>query len=337
MISLIAFTRGGCRLGACLAEALDGKLWTTDRLAPETGLPACGSLREWTKARFADSEALVFVSAAGIAVRAIAPFAADKFKDPAVVSVDEAGRFAVPLLSGHVGGANDLARRIAEITGGQAVISTATDVHGLFAVDQWAREQGLVLCERETAKAVSAALLEGSPVGLRSVWPVAGTMPAGLGAEKAELGICIGTTMAEQPFAQTLHLIPKAVTLGIGCRRGTPAEQLREALAEFLHLAALPPAAVRGLATIDLKRNETGLLEMASGYGWPIAFFSAEELAAESGEFPPSAFVEKTTGVDNVCQRAARRAGGQIIVPKTVCQSVTFAAAVGAVTLRWEH
>ena len=116
MISLIAFTRRGCLLGERLAEELAGRLWTTDRLAPETGLPACGKLRDWTEARFADSEALVFISAAGIAVRAIAPFVKDKFSDPAVVSVDEAGRFVVPLLSGHVGGANDLARRIAALT-----------------------------------------------------------------------------------------------------------------------------------------------------------------------------------------------------------------------------
>ena len=108
MIALIAFTRRGCLLGERLAAELGGRLWTTDRLAPDTGLPPCGSRRDWTEARFAASEALVFVSAAGIAVRAIAPFVKDKFSDPAVVSVDEAGRFVVPLLSGHIGGANAL-------------------------------------------------------------------------------------------------------------------------------------------------------------------------------------------------------------------------------------
>lgn len=336
MISLIAFTRRGCLLGERLAEELAGRLWTTDRLAPETGLPACGKLRDWTEARFADSEALVFISAAGIAVRAIAPFVKDKFSDPAVVSVDEAGRFAVPLLSGHVGGANDLARHVAAITGGQAAVSTATDVNGLFAVDQWAREQNLVLCSREAAKAVSAALLEEKPVAVRSAWPISGTMPQGLGAETAETGICIAPTMAERPFAQTLHLIPKAVTLGVGCRRGTEQAHLEAALEEFLGQSAIPAAAVFGLATIDLKQDEPGLLALAEAHGWPITFFTAGELAAETGDFPPSAFVEKTTGVSNVCQRAAQRAGGHIIIPKTICQSVTFAAAMGPVALTWE-
>ena len=148
MIALIAFTRGGCALGKNLARELGGTLWTSQRLSESMGLPSCGDLQSWTKERFLDSEALIFISASGIAVRAIAPFVKDKFFDPAVVAVDEAGRFAVPLLSGHVGGANDLARRVAALTGGQAAISTATDVNGLFAVDQWARAQNLVLWER---------------------------------------------------------------------------------------------------------------------------------------------------------------------------------------------
>src|SRR5699024_5485229 len=146
--------------GRRLAEKLPGTLYTTARLSEAERLPAA-DLAAWTAARFLDSEALVFISAAGIAVRAIAPFVKDKFTDPAVVSVDEAGHFAVPLLSGHVGGGNDLARRIAALTGGQAAISTATDVNGRFAVDLWSKAQNLHLVERAAAKAVSAALLEG--------------------------------------------------------------------------------------------------------------------------------------------------------------------------------
>ena len=336
MISLIAFTRRGCQLGARLAEKLGGRLWATDRLAEELGLPPSGSLRAWTGARFRDSEALVFISAAGIAVRAVAPFVKDKFSDPAVVSVDEAGRFAVALLSGHVGGANALACRVAACTGGQAVTSTATDINGLFAVDVWAKQQGLVICERAQAKAVSAALLEGQSVGLSSDYPIHGKLPAGLVGPDAQIGIRIGPTMADNPFPQTLHLVPKAVTLGIGCRRGTPQAKLEAALAEFLTRNSIPMDAVCGLASIDLKKDEPGLLALSAEHGWPIVFFSARELAQETGDFPPSAFVERTTGVDNVCQRAAQRAGGTIIIPKTVCQGATFAAALGQVELCWE-
>ena len=336
MIAVIAFTRAGCELGNKLAESLGGRLWTTERLAGELRHPAAGSLSDWTRQRFSDSRALIFVSASGIAVRAIAPFVKDKFSDPAVVSVDEAGRFAVPLLSGHVGGANDLARRIAAVTGGQAVVSTATDVRGKFAVDVWAKTQNLVITSRELSKAVSAALLENQTVGISSAYPIAGELPEGLTKGSGELGIAIAPTMKEQPFPGTLHLIPRAVTLGVGCRRGTPQESLEAALAEFLQKNAIPRAAVCGLATIDLKRDEPGLLALAEANGWPIRFYSAAELAQEQGEFPPSAFVEQTTGVDNVCQRAAQRAGGTILIPKTICRGVTFSAAIGPVELTWE-
>lgn len=335
MTALVAFTRTGCELGKRLAEALAGTLWTTARLSAELDIPSYDDLRAWTGERFRDSEDLVFISASGIAVRAVAPFVKDKFSDPAVVSVDELGRFAVPLLSGHVGGANALAQRIAEITGGQAAVSTATDVQGKFAVDVWAREQHLALTSRELAKAVSAALLENEPVGVFSEFPIAGNLPEGLIPGPAEIGICVSRTMEPKPFAKTLHLLPRAVTLGIGCRRGVSREHLEAQLAEFLAAHHLPEAAVIGLASIDLKRDEQGLLDLAQAHGWPIRFFSADELAGEPGDFPPSAFVQKTTGVDNVCQRAAQRAGGRIFIPKTAQDGVTFAAAMGNVTLTW--
>ncbi|MFR5860790.1 MAG: hypothetical protein ACLUES_03585 [Flavonifractor plautii] len=133
--AVIAFTRRGTALGRSLADALGGTLHVPARFAPEVGAEAYFSLEGWTAWAWARADALVFVGAAGIAVRAIAPHVRDKFSDPAVVSVDEAGRFAAPLLSGHVGGANELARRVAALTGGQAAVSTATDVNGLFAVD----------------------------------------------------------------------------------------------------------------------------------------------------------------------------------------------------------
>ena len=337
MIALIAFTRRGCELGKALAGKLGGTLYTTDRLAGACSLLPSGSLHAWTKARFADAEARVFIGAAGIAVRAVAPFVADKFSDPAVVSVDVAGGFAVPLLSGHVGGANQLARRIAAVTGGQAAISTATDVNACFAVDVWAKEQNLVICERAAAKAVSAAILEGRAVGIESAYPITGEMPCGLGAPGAQVGICIGPTAAQQPFETTLHLVPKAVTLGVGCRRGAGREQLEAALRDFLEVHALPLTSICTLASIELKQDEPGLLALAARHGWKTQFFSAEALASEPGDFPPSGFVARTTGVDNVCQRAAQRAGGTIIIPKTICQGVTFAAAMGHVKLHWEE
>ena len=321
--AVIAFTRRGAALGRTLADALGGRLYAPARFAAEVGAEPAEDLNAWTGARWRDCRALVFVGAAGIAVRAIAPYVKDKFSDPAVVSVDEAGRFAVPLLSGHVGGANELALQVAALTGGQAAVSTATDVNGVFAVDVWAKEQGLAVTDRAMAKAVSAALLEGEAVGFRSDDGI--PCPAGLTEGPAELGVWVTCRRGAGPFSRALRLAPKRLILGIGCRRGTAAEAIEAAAAEAL--AGYEPLAVAAVATIDLKRDEPGLRAFCAARSLPLLAFSAGELAAAEGEFTPSDFVKRVTGVDNVCERAAAAAGGRIVVPKLAKNGVTVAVA----------
>lgn len=321
--AVIAFTRRGAALGRTLAGALGGKLYAPARFAAEVGAEPAQDLNAWTGARWGDCRALVFVGAAGIAVRAIAPHVKDKFSDPAVVSVDEAGRFAVPLLSGHVGGANALAERVAALTGGQAAVSTATDVNGLFAVDVWAKEHGLAVTDRALARAVSAALLEGEAVGFRS--DDGAPCPAGLTEGPAALGVWVTCRSGAGPFPRTLRLAPKRLILGIGCRRGTAAEAIEAAAAEAL--AGYEPLAVAAVATIDLKQDEPGLLAFCAARDLPLLAFSAGELAAAEGEFTPSDFVKRVTGVDNVCERAAAAAGGRVVVPKLAKNGVTAAVA----------
>lgn len=199
-IELASFTPRGARLAAELAQSLnvqgdEANAYASGRCAAAGGLPPMGGVAAWTRERFDAADALVFVGAAGIAVRAIAPCLRSKLTDPAVVAVDEAGRYAVSLLSGHVGGANRLARRIAALTGGQAVVSTATDVNGRFSVDEWIARQGMAMRNPKAARAFAAALLEGRPVGLASEFPIAGGLPEGVrlccaqgGADGAGLG-----------------------------------------------------------------------------------------------------------------------------------------------------
>ena len=322
-VAVIAFTRRGAELGRKLAAALGGALYAPARFAADAGAEPVPALDAWTAARWEDSDALVFVGAAGIAVRAIAPYVRDKFTDPAVVCVDEAGRFAVPLLSGHVGGANELALRVAELTGGQAAVSTATDVNGLFAVDVWAREQGLAITDRALAKEVSAALLEGKAVGFASDW--GHPCPAGLTQGPAEIGVWVTARTGAGPFSRTLRLAPKGLILGVGCRRGTERAAIEEAAAEAL--AGYEPLAVAAVATIDLKKDEPGLLAFCAARGLPLLTFSAGELSAVAGDFTPSDFVKGVTGVDNVCERAAAAAGGRIVVPKLAKNGVTASVA----------
>ena len=210
----LAFTDTGLALAKRLAAALPGSV------------ARCGqdgtSLAEWTGVQFVQSDALIFVGAAGIAVRAIAPHCKSKTTDPAVVVVDECGRFAVPILSGHLGGANDLARAIAAVCGAVPVITTATDAHGIFAVDEWAKHQNCMVLEPERIKLVSGKLLAGQPVYYWADIPVTGTAPAGLFSAEAPEKADLALTLC--PTGQALHLVPRIGVLGIGCKRGTSAE-----------------------------------------------------------------------------------------------------------------
>lgn len=324
----LAFTAKGLALAQQLAQTCPGSV-------SRCGLGGV-TLAGWTAQQFAAADALVFVGAAGIAVRAIAPHCKSKASDPAVVVLDECGRFAVPILSGHLGGANELARRLAAVCGAVPVITTATDANGVFAVDEWARHQNCAVLEPERIKKVSGALLAGRTVRFASDWPIAGSPPAGLAEDAAAPELAL--TLC--PAGDALHLVPRIGVLGVGCRRGTSADTLAEAFAAFCAQAGFAPQCIAAAASIDLKQNEAGLLAFCQSRGWPVEFFTAEQLRQAPGSFTPSAFVQSVTGVDNVCERAAvLAAGGPLVFHKFARTGVTFALAVRpfAPDWRWQH
>lgn len=337
---IIAFTQRGIQTAQAIGRALEEQGCTVElsapaRLAQASGVHAAAGLGAWCAEAFCRFDALVFVGAVGIAVRGIAPHLAGKSEDPAVVAVDEAGRFAIPLVSGHIGGANQLARCIAQRIGATAVVTTATDGRGLFAVDEWAARSGLAIKELGLAKAVAAALLEGQAVGFQSAFPVGGALPEGLTSAPAELGILVSLDEGACPFPRTLHLVPRVLTLGIGCRRGASAEAVEQAVAAVLEQHRLSPLAVGRVASIDLKSNEPALHALVQAHGWELAFYTAEQLNALEGEFSCSAFVQQTAGVDTVCERAAVCGGGELLVRKTVFEGVTVAAGARPVRLEF--
>ena len=348
-VYLIAFTEQGCRTAKDIARALESgenphytcTVAGPERFAAQCGINAYSNLTAWTREAFAQADGIVFVSAMGIAVRAIAPYVADKFADPAVVCVDEKAGFAIPLLSGHVGGANDLARAIADGVGATPVVSTATDVNGLFAVDQWAREHDMAIVERAAAKAISASLLSGESVGLMTPFDIAGYVPQGVyhvheeTAVDCGVGFEIALNAAQMPFAQTLHLIPRIVTVGVGCRRDTEPEKLEAAVTSALAQAGVDERAVRMVASIDIKADEPAIAQLVQKHSWDVQFFSADELAAVEGDFSSSDFVRETTGVDNVCERAAICAArdGALLLGKQAGDGVTVALAIDAFTV----
>jgi len=325
-IEAVAFTDAGMALGRRLQAAEE-----------DLTLYRCGggALRTWTQDAFARSDALVFIGATGIAVRAVAPLIRSKAEDPAVVVIDEKGTFAVPILSGHLGGANELARRLAGAVGALPVITTATDVNGRFAVDEWARRQKLAVANPERIKWISARILAGETIRVKSLYPVSGALPEQVKLSETEYDVLI--SHRSRGRAESLRLVPRIVTAGIGCKKGTSPEAIEAALVAALGKAGCHELALSAVATIDRKAAEPGLAEVCRRRGVPLVCYTAAELAAVEGAFTASAFVEKTTGVDNVCERAAvRQSGGRLISRKEAGNGVTVALALGETDLSWE-
>lgn len=325
----VSFTAVGAQTARKAAALLPDFL--TERYARTVDPSLSGTqLTRFAQQAMVDCDLIVFVGAAGIAVRAVAPYLAGKAFDPAVLVIDEAGRFIIPILSGHLGGANVLAERLADGLGAQAVITTATDGRAAFAVDSWAAAHNCVVVDPQNIKYVSGALLRGEPIGLKSAFPVNGRLPAQVTLDGApESGFVIGFDTKAAPFAHTLHIVPRIVFLGIGCRKGTDAQAIEQAAQAALDAAGVPWEAVRGVASIDVKQNEPGLLHFCENHGLPLTVFSAEALQAVQGDFTPSDFVARTVGVDNVCERAAvcAASGGALICRKRAQNGVTGALA----------
>ncbi|MEG1929603.1 MAG: cobalt-precorrin 5A hydrolase [Anaerovorax sp.] len=346
-ISLIAFTQNGGRLCKKIEKKLveDGNLCTSfslgEHVDSEEFIRVEQGLSQWAETVFYREDALIFIGAAGIAVRAIAPYIRDKRRDPAVIVADEKGAFVIPVLSGHMGGANGLATRIAEGVGGVAVITTATDINHQFAVDVWAAKNGFYIDNMKMAKQISAHLLAGKALGFYSYYPMKDGLPTGffpmekqeaqaMGGGK-EVGSCI--VLSHESFGQTenlLQLIPKTVYVGMGCRKGIPPECAEAFLGDTLEKYGIRRESIALIASIDLKEEEEALCLLAAQLAVPFKTYSPETLSKVQGAFTPSAFVKKTTGVDNVCERAAvmGSGGGRLILKKEKRDGMTIALAL---------
>lgn len=342
-----SFSRRGAELSKYVRDFLQGvgydaEAITMAKYAAETGLAPMTDHNTACGEAFKSCQAIVFVGAAGIAVRTIAPYIKSKLTDPAVLSVDERGNFVIPLLAGHIGGANELARHLAEYLGGQACVTTATDVNGLYAVDEWAARNNMVLCSLKAAKDFAAALVNSETVGVYSDFPIAGTLPLHMvrvkssdEAAKYKTGVAITLDKTAKPFATNVLLLPKIVHLGIGCRRGTPLENIEALVLPELEKLNIDLRSVAAVASVDLKKDEQGLLAFAEKLHVPAHFYTADELNSVAGDFTPSAFVKSVVGVSNVCERSAvlDSNGGRLMLRKTSLNGVTLAIAVENIDL----
>lgn len=339
-ISIICFTLTGQQTGEKLKKALEEQehavsLYTKSKYIPES---IKESTKEWAGKQFESADGIIFIGATGIAVRSIAPYVASKKTDPAVLVTDECGKFVISLLSGHLGGANELALQAAEALHAVPIVTTATDLEGKFAVDVFAKKNNCHIFRMKEAKEVSAALLAGEKVGFYSEFPWEGELPDGLvnccglrdenwisenepGTNVQndnqiksasdlfpKVGIAVTIHKNCTLFLSTTHVVPQAVALGMGCRKNKEAQAVEKAAFTCLEENQIYPQAVACLASIDIKKEEPGLLALAEKMGIPFETFSSEELLAVKGEFTASSFVSRTVGVDNVCERSAIKA-----------------------------
>ena len=314
IINVFSFTDKGRKLAERLRLALD--------MHEVRSMPDTASREEVCAAAFRNREALVFIGAAGIAVRSVAPFVRDKLEDPPVLVLDELGLHVIPVLSGHMGGANALALEIADATGASPVITTATDLNGAFPADVFAKENGLAVANRDGIAKVSSSALEGRPVTVCiKDYPPAGHVDV-LITDREDAGAL--------KDAASIVLCPKTYAIGMGCRRGKPYEELRVFAERVLSENGIDLKYAGCIATIDIKKDEEGLRRLSEAWRMPLVTFDAEILGKAEGDFSHSDMVLEKTGVDNVCERAAVLAAGRcssLVIRKTSENGMTIAVA----------
>lgn len=353
--AIIAVTRRGSLLAARLARDLDGVAVVPERFAEEIGEAYAGPVAAEIRRRWAAHRLLVLMMAAGVALRALAPLLRHKGDDPAVVCLDEAGRSVIPLLGGHQAGANDLARRIAALTGGHAAITTASDVQALPALDLLGKAAGWKIDPASALTHTSACLVNGDPLGLwvdpalpaaqaqARDWLAAAehvpevAHPDDLRGDGYAAGLLVTHRLLDEQqhdlLAKSVLYHPPVLVVGVGSRRGVSAEEVLSAIETTLHDAGLALASVAALATADLKADEAGIAQTAAALGVPLRIIAREQLAVLApDDFSPSAAREQVglPGVAEPC--AVLAAGGKrsaLLVPKRSFVACTVAVALG--------
>ncbi|MGB5747255.1 MAG: cobalt-precorrin 5A hydrolase [Desulfobacterales bacterium] len=346
-LAVWAVTPNGVKLTERLADSLpDADIYVSRNIAERnTSHILFERLSATLEEKFGQYTGHIFIMATGIVVRVLAPLIQSKSMDPAVVVVDDLGKNAISLLSGHIGGANELTLKIARIIGANPVITTATDINEVPAIDVLAMENGLFIENPAAIKSVNMALLKKETIGVHD--PLNFLAQKLLKLESADFKnfmydiknslqqtvtnntfIYVDDAISDLP-SRVLILRPPSLVAGIGCNRGTDKEEISAHLTEVIESHRLASTSLTCLASIDLKNDETGLIAVAESLDLPLVFFKREELNQVKGIKNPSPVVEKHVGVKSVCEAAAILASGDgtLIVPKQSTQNVTVAIA----------
>lgn len=345
--AIFCLTKQGYRLGQKIKNTLvkdndEVDLYALNRdYASEKECIKFDSLTELIKTAFPNYSRIIFIMALGIVVRVIAEHIKDKTTDPAVVVVDEAGNNVISILSGHLGGANSLSRYVAAAINARPIITTATDVRGLPAVDEMAREFNLAIESLEAVRRFNGAIVNGEKVHIYFSKTASrdnctnvkffDTQDFYNAQNLAEYNVVVTNKLLNPTPGTTMFLRPRNLVVGMGCRSGTPEDKILAVIRKALEECQRSALSVRALATIDRKKNEPGLVKAAETFKIPVISFSAAEINAfmqsTTINISSSEFVQKIMGVPAVCEPAALMAArkGELILPKQNSQGVTIA------------
>lgn len=369
-ICIVSFTKKGYELSCDIAYKLEKSAYEVEvftkcsRLSDENIKNSIDenyrnsgyisqNISDWTAAQMSEKKALIFIGACGIAVRAVASSVNNKLKDSPVIVIDELGKFVIPILSGHVGGANELAVLLAALMNATPVITTATDINNKFAVDVFAKKCRLAIVNKDGIARVSSKVLAGEVVTMSVDWehiPAKHRQLIKAFLDEADMSadaiktvdfppvygadIVVSCEKAKGPKNGSIYLKPTQFVLGIGCRRDTAFENIDRAIRQSLLKLQIDISDIDMIASIDVKKDEPGIKEFCERNRIEFVTYTADELMAVQGEFSASQFVREHVGVDNVCERAAVLAcsrecnkAGKLIYKKHKYDRVTVAAA----------
>jgi cobalt-precorrin 5A hydrolase len=340
---VIALTKKGAALAKRLAAHLSSDLRVPQRFVTEADHQPgfVGPVADEIQAAFAKYSALILIMATGIAIRSIAPVLRNKQTDPAVLVIDEEGRFVISLLSGHLGGANQLTTTLAKHLKATAVITTASDINELPSLDLLAKEYKLEIDHPELLPKFAGALVNGEALvvwdhwGIELAWPenvrvVKDKSPQFTAEEKLLVIIGYQETQNMAPGVSTLALRPACLMVGIGCCHGVAGARITGAIRRYFREHYWSIRSIRSIHTIDLKQEEPGIIETCKELGVPLLTYTKDQLQKVMPGLKNSQFVFDTTGVGGVCEPAAilGTKNGKLIGPKLNMGQITVAVAL---------
>lgn len=291
-----------------------------------------GGVKTHLKESYREYDGIIFISATGIAIRLINPYIKDKSKDLPIVVIDDMGKFSISLLSGHLGGANDIAGKIGKFIGATTVITTASDNRGFQALDNFAKKNNYYIENKKYLTRIMAMMVNGKKIGLFSPGKMKMDYPNIESIEDIKdlknieaLIIIDGENIDESSVKiPSIKLKRKDINIGIGSRKGIETNRIIEAIKDELKALDIDTSRIKAMGTVEVKKDEKGIIEAAKYFKSPLKIFSIEDIGKVEDRFKKSEFVKKTIGVYSVSEPAAYLLGGELLVKKAKHNGITI-------------